>query len=251
MSEKKTKVFSNEQELKNHLKNYHRQYPLSAYLKEIVYGGSDGIVTTLAVIAGFSGANFGGGLETSIATVLLFGFANLFADGASMGLSNYLSSRSEIIAYKKQKEKERKEIELEPENEKLETVYLLQKEGFNKKDAQQIAEIFSKYPDYWTEFMLDKELRVPNTQDDKPIIGSLITFFSFIIFGFIPILPYILVSAPKASFGLAILTSLMAMFFLGLVRWQVTSEKWFIAVFETLIVGLIAGSIAYLIGSLF
>jgi VIT1/CCC1 family predicted Fe2+/Mn2+ transporter len=59
------------------------------YLAEVIYGANDGIVTTFAVVAGVAGA----ALSPSI--VLILGAANLFADGFSMGMSNYLSRRSE------------------------------------------------------------------------------------------------------------------------------------------------------------
>ena len=59
------------------------------YLPEFVYGGIDGTVTTFAVVAGSIGAS----LSSSI--VLILGFANLFADGFSMAVSNYLSTNSE------------------------------------------------------------------------------------------------------------------------------------------------------------
>jgi len=59
------------------------------YLPEIIYGANDGIVTTFAVVAGVAGA----ALDPAI--VLILGAANLFADGFSMGMSNFLSRRSE------------------------------------------------------------------------------------------------------------------------------------------------------------
>ena len=60
------------------------------YLAEVIYGANDGIVTTFAVVSGVAGA----ALNPSI--VLVLGLANLFADGFSMGMSNYLSRRSEL-----------------------------------------------------------------------------------------------------------------------------------------------------------
>ena len=60
------------------------------YVAEVVYGANDGIVTTFAVVAGVAGA----ALSPSI--VLILGAANLFADGFSMGMSNFLSRRSEM-----------------------------------------------------------------------------------------------------------------------------------------------------------
>ncbi len=59
------------------------------YLPDLIYGANDGIVTTLAVISGVVGAS----LSTRI--ILILGFANLLADGFSMGASNVLSRRSD------------------------------------------------------------------------------------------------------------------------------------------------------------
>jgi len=60
------------------------------YLRDIVNGACDGVVTTLAVVAGATGASF----EPRIAIVL--GIVNLAADGLSMGASNYLGLKSEL-----------------------------------------------------------------------------------------------------------------------------------------------------------
>jgi VIT1/CCC1 family predicted Fe2+/Mn2+ transporter len=59
------------------------------YMRDLIYGANDGIVTTLAVVTGVTGA----ALPPRI--VLILGLANLLADGFSMGASSYLSIRSE------------------------------------------------------------------------------------------------------------------------------------------------------------
>jgi VIT1/CCC1 family predicted Fe2+/Mn2+ transporter len=58
------------------------------FLPDIVYGSNDGIVTTFAVVCGVVGA------DLSSRVVLILGFANLVADGFSMGASNFLARRS-------------------------------------------------------------------------------------------------------------------------------------------------------------
>ncbi|HEU4892537.1 MAG TPA: VIT1/CCC1 transporter family protein [Vicinamibacterales bacterium] len=58
------------------------------YIGDLIYGANDGLITTFAVVAAASG----GALSTR--TVLIVGMANLFADGLSMGVGNYLSIRS-------------------------------------------------------------------------------------------------------------------------------------------------------------
>lgn len=59
------------------------------YLAEFVYGGIDGTVTTFAVVAGAIGAS----LSSSV--IIILGLTNLFADGFSMAISNYLSIKSD------------------------------------------------------------------------------------------------------------------------------------------------------------
>ena len=58
------------------------------YIRELIYGANDGIITTFAVVAGVAG----GGLSSRV--VLIIGAANLFADGLSMATGNYLSIQS-------------------------------------------------------------------------------------------------------------------------------------------------------------
>jgi len=71
------------------------------FLSDFVYGAVDGTVTTFAVVSGVLGASL------SPVIVLVLGFANLFADGFSMAVSNYLATESrrdlEILNNKVQK----------------------------------------------------------------------------------------------------------------------------------------------------
>lgn len=68
---------------------------LKGYLPEFVYGGTDGAITTFAIVAGAVGASL------SAPIILVLGFANLIADGFSMASSNYLSSKSQGIICKR------------------------------------------------------------------------------------------------------------------------------------------------------
>ena len=58
------------------------------YIRELIYGSNDGIITTFAVVAGVSG----GGLTLRV--VLIIGAANLLADALSMAVGNFLAIRS-------------------------------------------------------------------------------------------------------------------------------------------------------------
>jgi hypothetical protein len=60
------------------------------YLKALVYGGVDGIITTFATVTSVAGANL------APVVILIVGIAHLFADGLSMGLGDALSTQAEI-----------------------------------------------------------------------------------------------------------------------------------------------------------
>ena len=72
----------------NHVEPHGTLQVTRHYVRDLVYGANDGIITTFAVVAGV----VGGGLSTTV--VLVCGVANLLADGLSMAVSNYLAIRS-------------------------------------------------------------------------------------------------------------------------------------------------------------
>src|SRR3989338_4213313 len=239
--------------LKDHLAKEHRISPLSIYLKEIVYGGIDGIVTTFAVVSGFTGAQSSDlAMTIPIITVVIFGLANLFGDGASMALGNFLSVRADQDVYTSEKNKEQHEIMHAPEMEKFETIEILKNKGFSEKDATTLTLIYMKNQDYWTEFMMKDELEMPNPENENPFLTALVTFLSFIIFGLIPLIQYLFINNFQSNLFLVSITfSVCALFTLGFLRWKVTQLNFFRSVSETLFVGLISSSIAFGVGILF
>lgn len=69
------------------------------YLKSIVLGATDGIVTTFAVVAGVVGAGL------SVKIILILGIANMVADGLSMAVGDFLGERSSYALQKNQGKK--------------------------------------------------------------------------------------------------------------------------------------------------
>ncbi len=235
--------------LHTHLKSEHKISPMLTYLKEIVYGGADGIVTTFAVVAGFAGAQ----AENSsipMLSVLLFGFANLFADATSMGLGNFLSMRSEYDAYHSEKSKERNEIRHSREFELEETIELLESRGYTTKDAQEMAHLYAKNEEYWAEFMMREELQLPVPESNAPLT-AFITFLSFIFFGFIPLIPYIFIKNSPHTFLYSICATFFALLLLAVLRWQVTKFSFTRSAIETLITGGFSALVAYVVGIFF
>lgn len=236
--------------LEKHLREEHNVSPVSAYLKEIVYGASDGIVTTFAVVAGFAGAQQDGG-TLPILIVLLFGFANLAADGTSMGMSSFLSLRSEQDYYKHERAHEMKEIKNNPKFEKAETVEVLTRRGYSKEDAEEITRLYAKNPEYWADFMMNYELELPNVSKENPLTTAGATAAAFVIFGFIPLIPYIFFRQMSNLFITSCIFTFFAFLFLGILRWKVTKQPFIRSVGEIVLIGGVSASVAFVVGSLF
>lgn len=80
-------------------------------VKSLIFGGLDGIITTFAIVAAVAGA----GMSTN--TIIVMGCANLIADGISMGLGDYISSKAEAEATIVEYNREKWELENYPEGE--------------------------------------------------------------------------------------------------------------------------------------
>lgn len=239
--------------LKRHKHEIHKLTPFNTYLREIVYGGNDGIVTTFAVVAGFAGAR-GGSAQTitySFMTVLLFGIANLAADGVSMALGNYLSLNAHKDLYEMERARELYEFQHNPQNEIEESISILEHRGFTKEQAQQMTTTMATNPHYWSEFMMQYEIEMSNPEDEKPIFTSLATFFSFASFGFIPLVPYVFMRNNPFAFVVSIGATCGALLTLGIIRARVTRAHQLRSIAEVIFVGGMAALLAYVVGLFF
>lgn len=225
------------------------------YFKEVIYGGIDGIVTTFAVVAGFAGAALSTNEVTqlSFAVVLLFGLANLFADAASMGLGNFLSVRSEKDLYHVKRERELQEMKSNPELEVRETVDLLTTKGFSPADAQTLASIYKGNEEYWLDFMMNNEHELSDPRGENEVFTGLATFLSFMVFGAIPLLPFMLADSGDAAttFIYSSVGTFFALVTLGLLKWRVIGSRLGASLFEVVAVGGTAAVLAYYVGTFF
>lgn len=236
-------------------KKQHATSAFADYFKEIIYGGIDGIVTTFAVVAGFAGAAMSTDItaQFSFLIVLLFGLANLFADAASMGLGNFLSVRSEKDLYAAKREKEIALLRAQPDAEIADTIKIMVDKGFSVEDAQTMAHIYKTNEDYWTDFMMQHDLEMSDPRGENEIFTGLATFLSFLVFGSIPLLPFMLQSEGSAliAFFFSSLGTLVALVMLGLLKWRVIGTKLIPSLAEVILVGGTAAVLAYIVGTFF
>jgi vacuolar iron transporter family protein len=217
------------------------------YIKSAIYGGMDGTVTTFAVVAGVAGASLNAGV------VLILGFANLIADGLSMAIGDYISTKSEREYQTAEREREAWEVKNYPEGEKQELIEIYMDKGIPKQDAEKITNVFSKHEKAWVDVMMVEELGIV-ASEASPLKNAFVTFISFAIFGIIPVLSYVLAKLfgvfQSATFAVACVLTGITLFTLGAIKVKVTGKNWAHSGFEVLIIGGITAAAAYLVGYL-
>lgn len=235
-------------DLPRHLRDDHGITAFQANLRQIVYGGNDGIVTTFAIVAGFAGAGSEGVAQIGGIAVILFGLANLFADATAMGLGEFLSSRSERDVYRATRRKELQLMKDHPDDEFAEVVELLKQQGVSDTDALAYADLFERNPQLMADFMMRYEFGMGDAEDSDGIREGAITFISFLIFGVVPLIPYFLMEPTQTAFYLSVLGTFLALVALGILRFTATRENILRCVSETVAVGGICALVAFAVG---
>ncbi|MEX0882520.1 MAG: VIT1/CCC1 transporter family protein [Cyclobacteriaceae bacterium] len=228
----------------------HQEIPffknLQDYLREFVYGGIDGAVTTFAVVAGAVGAN----LDPAI--IIILGFANLFADGLSMSIGAYLSSKSEKENYHKHKNVEYWEVDNLPEKERKEIEEIYLEKGFEGPLLQQVVDVIISDKERWVNEMMKDELNMME-ETKSPFKIGLATLISFIIVGFIPLTVYVWDFFYEIAFNVFLWTCLftgLAFVVIGALKSWVNQTGLARSVMETLALGFVAALVAYYVGDL-
>lgn len=215
---------------------------LGNYIKDIVYGANDGIVTTFAIVAGSIGAKF------PLKVILILGVANLIADGFSMAAGNFLGTRSQNALFRSEQKREEDEVENKTEVEKQEIREIFGKKGFSDSDSDQLVGIVSKNKRFWVDFMMHYELGLSDPEADSEWKSGALTFASFVIAGSLPLLPFLILGNGVNTFLYSIISTALSLFIVGSARQLITKEHWFLGGLEMLFVGGIAAVAAYMLG---
>jgi VIT1/CCC1 family predicted Fe2+/Mn2+ transporter len=213
--------------------------PSFSYLRDWVYGGIDGAVTTFAIVAGVIGA------QLSNRVVLILGIANLIADGFSMAASNYSGTKTEHEEQARLRAIEERHIDAVPEGEREEIRQIFRGKGFRGRDLDRAVDVITADRDRWVDTMLAEEYGLAKGVR-SPLKAAASTFASFVLCGAVPLLPF-LVEAP-ASFQLSIVMTALVFFLIGSTKSHWSPVSWWRSGGETLAIGLGAAALAFLVG---
>lgn len=218
-----------------------------SYLKDFVYGAIDGAVTTFAVVSGVAGA----GLASSV--IIILGLANLFADGFSMAISNFLGTRAEQQLRDRIRRREEEHIRDIPEGEQEEIRQIFAAKGFQGKDLERAVQIITSDPKQWIDTMVQEEFGLPLT-GPSPWRAAVATFVAFVLVGSLSLVVFIYewLSGHKVpnAFAISAVMTGAAFFAVGAMKGHFVEQKWYISGVETFLVGATASALAYGVGAL-
>ncbi len=215
------------------------QSPKVNYLRDFIYGGIDGSVTTFAIVAGVMGATL------AHEVIIILGMANLIGDGFSMAASNFLGTKAEVDEYKKYKAIEQSHIKIYPNGERQEIIEIYKAKGFKGDALTQVVDYITADESLWVNTMLTEEYGLARVIRN-PWRAGLTTFIAFIVCGFIPLLPFF-INIPHGFLWSIIMTAFI-FFLIGSFKSYWSLSKWWWSGLSTFFIGSTAAIIAYLCG---
>jgi len=213
--------------------------PYQNYLRDWIYGGIDGSVTTFAVVSGVVGA----GLSTWV--ILVMGFANLVADGFSMAASNFLGTKAEHDDLKRLEAIENRHVALAPDGEREEVRQIFATKGFSGSDLEGLVKLITADRGRWVKTMLTEEYGLPQ-KVRSPWLAAVTTFVAFLVCGLVTLLPYLF--AFTTPLPLSMTLTAVVFFAIGSVKSRWSTVSWWRSGLATLAVGLIAAGLAFAAG---
>ena len=183
-------------------------------IREIVFGAQDGLVSTLAVVAGLAAAGVGH------LVVLLGGAVSAVAGILSMSIGTYLSSRAQRQVYEAELAREGREIREHPGEEVAELIAALTARGLGRGDAVEVARRIARSHDLLLSTLAVFELGLAPQQLGRPARDAFVMGVAFAAASLVPLVPFVW---PQALAALAVsgTLTLVALFLVGAVKGRV------------------------------
>ncbi len=209
------------------------------WLRAATFGGMDGLVSNIGLIAGVGGGGVAPG------AIVLAGIAGLIAGAISMAFGEYTSVKTQNEAIEREVARERAELIRNPEGEAAELAQMWIDRGISADVARQMAQALKDRPDEALRFHVQEELGVSAIEKPSPWVAGGSSFVTFSIGALIPLMPYLLGST---SLLLALGVGGVGLLFAGALASKFTHRPWWYAAGRQLLLGTIAAAAGFLIG---
>ena len=211
-------------------------------LRAVIFGVSDGLVSNLALVMGFAGA------QADAEFVMLAGVAGLIAGACSMAAGEYVSMRAQRELFERQIALEEIELQLMPEEEEAELALIYRAKGVPAAEAEQLASRIMENPDVALDTLAREELGLDPAQLGSPWGAAISSFLAFTVGAIIPVLAYF-TGAGLVQFAVSAAMSGVALFAVGAGVSLFTGRSGLYSGGRQLVIGAVAAAVTFGIGS--
>ncbi len=210
-------------------------------MRDTVIGMSDGLTVPFALAAGLSGA------VDSTGVIVTAGLAEIAAGSIAMGLGGYLAAKSDAEHYAAERDREAFEIKAKKAAEIAEVEDIFAAYGVSRADIQPVIKALSKNPKAWVDFMMRFELGLEEPDPKRALASALTIAVAYILGGFIPLGPYLVVPTAVQALYVSVAVTLLALLVFGYVKGRFTGTRPFRSALQTVLTGGLAAGAAFLI----
>ena len=218
-----------------------KHFTASEYVRDIVIGMSDGLTVPFALAAGLSGA------VDSTAIIITAGLAEVAAGAIAMGLGGYLAARTDAEHFVTERTREERETTEMPEKEAAEVADILRSYGLAEDMVVPVVQSIRADKERWVDFMMRFELGLEEPDPKRARNSALTIAVSYIVGGLVPLTPYFLIHSVHSALIGSVVVTLLALLAFGYVKGRFTTAKPFRSAWQTVIVGGLAASAAFII----
>jgi len=163
-----------------------RQLERDRGIRDIIFGAQDGVLTALGLVTGLGAA------QHDRATLLIAGLLTILVGALSMGVGEFLGSKTEREVVQHTIDLERREMIESPDAEIAEQVAYYIHKGFTREEAEMILRRLAQHPDIWLHEMVRDEFGIdPRVVEEGGVGSALWMAGSFAVGAAIPILPHL------------------------------------------------------------
>lgn len=208
-----------------------------------LFGLNDGIVSNLSLVAGVAGA----AIDSD--AVLVAGIAGWLAGAFSMGAGEYVSVRSQTELFEHQIARERLELEFDPEEERGELLEIYRRKGVSLEVATRLVDELMEDPETALDTLAREELGLDPDDLGSAWQAAISSFVAFSLGAIVPVIPFIVGSGYGALIA-AIIAGAVMLGLAGMVTSLLTGRHPLYAGGRMVLIGLVATSVTFGIGSL-
>lgn len=219
--------------------------PRRQYVRDIILGVNDGLVSMFLLVAGV----VGGGLDAD--QVLLTGVAGALAGAISMAAGEYLATKSQDEVFAAEMELERVHLDHYRDHERRELREMLAALGVPEDGLDRVVAIIDSSDDAMMGVMGALEFGIVDSERRSPYLAAVASGLLFLLGSAPSVLPFVFISDTGVGLAIAGVLAGLGLFAVGAAKTLLTRKSMLVSGLENLGIGLVGATLSFFVGRLF